>query len=107
MDLSLFVWSEHEQIHTCIIGLDQWGANFFKREPHIVLKFDRRAGPGANQWRVLVIHLIRKRKTIESGLKKHASILIEKKCIQNFFWFYFKTVAFISHFSPNCTNTVG
>lgn len=38
--------------------LDQWWANFLTYEPQWVVKFGRGTGAGADEWSVLVTHLI-------------------------------------------------
>lgn len=49
--------------------------NFLTCGPHKVLKFDRKAGPGADAWNFLEIHFIREN-NMTSG-QKHASSLID------------------------------
>lgn len=43
-----------------IDSLTQGWANFLTSVPQRVLKFNRRAGPGADRWGVLVIYLMRR-----------------------------------------------
>lgn len=50
--------------------LVQGWANFLPREQQVLLKFDRRAVPGADVWCVLVMHVISESSNMKSGQKR-------------------------------------